>query len=70
MKSNFGIFVWAIWFNLLLVMGWKQRGSVPLWWRSPLGWLIVTGASILIGTVYVIWANRRERRHKKSNGKS
>lgn len=64
MKISFGAFVSAIFIILLVVLGWKQRNTVPLYWGNRgdhlLGTLLFVGILVVIVALYVRWANRRD----------
>jgi len=57
---NLGVVLAVLWLFVLLAIGWKQRGSTPLWEPNPERAFIVIGILVGLGTVYVWWANRRD----------
>jgi hypothetical protein len=59
---NFGFVLWAIWNVVFFTLMWRARHTLPLWWPGTpsLGKLILFGAMMGIGTLYVWWANRRD----------
>jgi hypothetical protein len=64
MKMSFGAFISTIFIILLIVVGWKQRNTVPLYWGNSgahlFGRLVVVGILVGIVALYVRWANRRD----------
>jgi hypothetical protein len=64
MKMSFGVFVSTIFVIFLVVVGWRQRNTTPLYWGNSGAYLFVrlVGVGILVGIValYVWWANRRD----------
>ena len=64
MKMSFGAFVLTLFIILLVVGGWKERNTVPLYWGNSgghlLGRLVVVGILVGIVALYVRWANRRD----------
>jgi hypothetical protein len=64
MKISFGAFVTTLFIIFLVVVGWKQRNTIPLY-RGNTGDHLpeaLVGVGILVGIValYVRWANRRD----------
>ena len=60
---GFGLFLFAIWAAILFTLGWKQRNTIPLHWKSGDNLPeTLLGVGILAGIValYVWWANRRD----------
>jgi|HubBroStandDraft_1064217.scaffolds.fasta_scaffold786790_1 membrane protein DedA with SNARE-associated domain len=60
---NFGLFLFAIWAAILIALGWKQRNTIPLHWRTGANLpeaLLVVGSLVGIVLLYVWWANRRD----------
>ena len=59
---NFGFVVWAIWNVVFFTLMWRGRHTLPLGRRGPdlLGAVIYVGGILAIGTVYVLWTNRRD----------
>jgi len=64
MKMSFGAFVSTIFIILLVVVGWKQRNTVPLYWGNSeghlLGRLLLVGILVVIVVLYIRWASRRD----------
>jgi hypothetical protein len=64
MKMSFGAFVTTLFIILLVVAGWRQRNTVPLYWGNSgahfLGRLLLVGILVVIVILYVRWANRRD----------
>jgi hypothetical protein len=64
MKMSFGVFVSTIFIILLVAVGWKHRNTTPLNWGNSgdrlFVRLLVVGFLLVIGALYVRWANRRD----------
>jgi hypothetical protein len=64
MKMSFGAFVSTLFIILLVVVGWRQRNTVPLYWGNSGahlgGRLLLVGILVVIVALYVRWANRRD----------
>jgi membrane protein DedA with SNARE-associated domain len=60
---NFGLFLFSIWAVVLFALGWKQRNTIPLHWKSGANLpeaLLAVGILVGIVALYVRWANRRD----------
>ncbi len=60
---NLGAVLWVLWMGAFVYLMVKHRNTLPLFWgadpKSPFPFIVI-GGLVVIGTVYVWWANRRD----------